>query len=260
MASPQASQPISKAGIAFFSSLCASTFGLGCWQSQRYFEKIEMVESRNKEINMEPLYSLEKNAKCTWEERKWSTNASTPTTTATTTTTTTTKESDDMNKNTNNNIYRGFRPIYIKGKFMHEFEILVGPRGPPPGAISSSGPNSGRSTGAGMSSSPQGYYVITPFQRSDDMGTVLINRGWVPRQYVISSKDQQQQKKQLYKNEGWGWDRPRDIVNVVGVASKTEREFILIYIANVNQWTLHGIYMIFIFQFLDISYPSHSID
>ena len=47
-----------------------------------------------------------------------------------------------------------FRPVYVEGTFHHDKEVLVGPRGPPPGAISATGPNSGRSSG-GMSSSPQ---------------------------------------------------------------------------------------------------------
>lgn len=154
---------------------------------------------------MEPQYSLERSAKCTSNERRWSAATSG------------TNEDDSTANSMNNEIYRGYRPTSIQGKFMHDSEILVGPRGPPPGAISSSGPNSGRSTGAGMSSSPQGYYVITPFMRSNDMGTVLINRGWVPRQFVIQKKEEQS------KNQGWGWERPRDTVNVVGVASKTEQ-------------------------------------
>ena len=48
----------------------------------------------------------------------------------------------------------GFRRVLVRGTFDHSKYVLVGPRGPPPGAMASSGPNSGRSSG-GMSSSPQ---------------------------------------------------------------------------------------------------------
>lgn len=199
MASPS-TQKISKAGAAFFSSLCATTFGLGCWQAQRYFEKIDQVQTRNEELLMEPR-SLEKNAMCSFQERIAAA----------------TEKSNDSNSNDKGEAMemvtaidrKDFRPLSIRGKFMHEYEILVGPRGPPPGAISSSGPNSGRSSG-GMASSPQGFYVITPFSRCNNMGTVLINRGWVPRQYVMQNSS---------------WDRPSGIVNVIGVASTTERKF-----------------------------------
>jgi len=198
-------QPLSKAGIAFFSSLCASTFGLGCWQSKRYFEKIDQVSKRNEELSMSPsdYDSLEKDALCSADEMI-----------------TIGTNNNNTNNNNNNDIgtnvntiegrlpkERGFQQIAIRGHFIHEYEVLVGPRGPPPGAISSSGPNSGRSSG-GMSSSPQGYYVLTPFFRLNNMGIVLVNRGWVPRQYV----------KQNAK-----WNRPVGVVDVIGVASKTEQ-------------------------------------
>ncbi len=188
MAAPNA-QPLSKAGIAFFSSLCASTFGLGCWQSKRYFEKIDLVSKRDEELSMKPNDSLEKDALCSLDEMA-------------------DVVKDSISSTAQQPKERGYQQIAIKGHFIHDYEVLVGPRGPPAGAISSSGPNSGRSSG-GMSSSPQGYYVITPFFRENDMGIVLVNRGWVPRQFV----------KQNAK-----WTRPSGVVNVIGVASKTERE------------------------------------
>lgn len=58
-----------------------------------------------------------------------------------------------------------------------------------------------------MSSSPQGFFVITPLERSHRMGTVLINRGWVPRQYV---------------QQNAAWNRPKGVVEIVGVPTKTE--------------------------------------
>mmetsp|Transcript_29482 Transcript_29482/g.33880 ORF Transcript_29482/g.33880 Transcript_29482/m.33880 type:complete len:279 (+) Transcript_29482:68-904(+) len=166
-------QPMSKAGIAFFSSLCVTTFGLGCWQTQRYFEKIESVEKRINELSKDGQH-LEPNATYT---------------------------------GSGTSISRGYRPIIVQGKYMHEHEILIGPRGPPPGVLSSSGPNSGRSSG-GMSSSPQGFYVLTPLVRHNKMGTVLVNRGWVPMQYVQQNAH---------------WDKPTGKVDVIGVESKTEQ-------------------------------------
>lgn len=160
-----------------------------------------MVEQRNDELTMEPL-TLEMNAKCSIQERidslgdidgKVSTNSNT-------------NSYDDSNEE---EIDRGFRPLTMKRRFMHEYEVLIGPRGPPAGAISSSGPNSGRSSG-GMSSSPQGYFAITPFCRCNDMGIVLVNRGWVPRQYGV-------------QNVSWGRPRAKETI-VTGVASKTECE------------------------------------
>lgn len=54
---------LSTGGTVFFSSLCVSTFGLGSWQAKRYFEKIEQVHQREKELAQDPL-ELEKDAKC----------------------------------------------------------------------------------------------------------------------------------------------------------------------------------------------------
>lgn len=107
-----------------------------------------------------------------------------------------------------------YRRVLVRGTYLHEAEVLVGPRGPPLGVMGSVGPLSGRSSG-GMSSSPQGYFVITPLVRTDNLGTVLVNRGWVPRQ-AVKPQPHTQPSTNL-------WDRPMGIVDVVGVPSKTER-------------------------------------
>lgn len=98
-------------GKVFFGGLCVGTFYLGCWQTQRYFEKISLIDQRKKELadDPEPLTSYE---------------------------------------------ITGFRRRLVEGRFRHEEEVLMGPRGPPPGALAASGPASGRSEG-GMSSGPQ---------------------------------------------------------------------------------------------------------
>jgi len=132
---------LSNGGIAFFSSLCISTFGLGFWQTQRYFEKKEMVLRRKEELAMSPIMNLERNPTCSTKEIIGSKLGDTNITSL-------------DNPSVSNKRDYGYTRICIEGLFRHQDEILVGPRGPPPGAISASGPNSGRSSG-GMSSSPQ---------------------------------------------------------------------------------------------------------
>jgi surfeit locus 1 family protein len=102
-------------GKVFFGGLCAGTLYLGVWQTRRYFEKIALIEQRRRELTEEPV----------------------PLTTATAT-----------------SMHTGFRKRLVEGRFRHENEMLVGLRGPPPGALAVSGPASGRSEG-GMSSGPQ---------------------------------------------------------------------------------------------------------
>lgn len=58
---------------------------------------------------------------------------------------------------------KSYRRVHLRGTFQHDRQILIGPRGPPPGALAETGPNSGRGGGGGMSSSAQGHWVVTPF-------------------------------------------------------------------------------------------------
>lgn len=103
-------------GKVFFGGLCAGTFYLGTWQTQRYFEKISLMEKRLLELKEDPVWL------------KDDTDTEAP--------------------------LQGFRRRLIEGSYRHEDEMLVGPRGPPVGALTASGPASGRSEG-GMSSGPQ---------------------------------------------------------------------------------------------------------
>ncbi|KAL7518254.1 hypothetical protein ACHAWX_003101, partial [Stephanocyclus meneghinianus] len=231
---------VSTAGKFFFTSLCAITFGLGIWQTQRYFDKVELVKKREEDLKRNPL---------NWDEwidtqSKGAQNGS--------------SLEDGAGK------MRTYRRVILQGKFQHHNQILVGPRGPPPGALAEYGPNSGRGGGGGMSSSRQGYWVVTPFsvckdstqslneseEMEDDGGKnekgwlrtymfkgnkqakknttdlrkecpqeermtegtlVWINRGWIPRHFING------ESKILHD-----WEQPRGIVKLMTMESETE--------------------------------------
>ncbi|ENN79910.1 hypothetical protein HUJ04_003654 [Dendroctonus ponderosae] len=63
-----------------------------------------------------------------------------------------------------------YRPVRVRGTFLHDKEIYMGPRG-----------LLQKDTGANnfLSLSIQGYHVITPFKLADRDQTILVNRGWV---------------------------------------------------------------------------------
>jgi len=189
----QQEEGLSTLGTLFFGSLCASTFGLGVWQSRRYFEKIDQVERRELELAADPV-ELDRFTIAAADAANDD------------------DDDDNIDEDTTEDsaaarTTASYRRLITRGEFMHEDEVLVGPRGPPPGALASSGPSSGRSSG-GMASSPQGYFVITPMRCSDGRGTILVNRGWVPMSY--------------YKQDV-PWSRPTGTVAVVGVETKTEQ-------------------------------------
>jgi len=86
--------------------------------------------------------------------------------------------------------------IQLKGTFLHDKEVLLGPRSAPPGLFGAAA--------QGLASNPQGYYIITPLKRSD--GTILfIMRGWIP----MNMKE---------------WNKPNNEVEIVAIVSETERK------------------------------------
>lgn len=198
---------LSNSGIAFFGGLCIGTFGLGVWQTKRYFEKIELCELRKKEISMEPLKLMSSFV----------------------------TSDDDDDTNNKNDTKNSFRRVCVEGKFLSNNNnnggvVLVGPRGPPLDSMSDKGALSGRSQG-GMGVSPQGYYVIAPFLLSmnekndnDDENknnqVVFVNRGWIPmamektpQMWFLNKKDDND-----------------EIVNIVGVTTQFESKFYIYYI------------------------------
>jgi surfeit locus 1 family protein len=86
--------------------------------------------------------------------------------------------------------------IQLKGTYLHDKEILLGPRSAPAGLFGAGA--------QGLASNPQGYYIITPLKRSD--GTILfINRGWIP----INMKE---------------WNKPQKEIELIAIVSETEKK------------------------------------
>lgn len=222
-ATGKSQQGLNLAGQIFFGSLCAGTFGLGCWQVQRYLEKVELMTHRENDLAREPLqvHSFDR---------------------------------DLLRFNNNNNksddaIFQkdDYRLLKLQGRFDHSREFLVGPRRAPAGAFM----DQPGSSGAGLSAAPQGYYVVTPFVLTDDdpkkgkhdsqqtaetilSRTILVNRGWVPRQLVVPAQPvrgipssnaaaspllvDKRSSAQLLE-----WYRPNDVQHVTVIKSKPEQ-------------------------------------
>lgn len=60
-----------------------------------------------------------------------------------------------------------YRRVYATGHYLHDKEMLVGPR---------------------MNEGEDGFLVVTPLERGDGQSTVLVNRGWISRK-LMNQKD-----------------------------------------------------------------------
>lgn len=69
-----------------------------------------------------------------------------------------------------------YQTVKVRGQFIHSKELYLGPRG----LIS----QEGETRGGGVftqKNTTNGYLVITPFKLEGREETILVNRGWVPR-------------------------------------------------------------------------------
>jgi surfeit locus 1 family protein len=123
------SKPPSKtdvAGIAVFGSICLGTFGLGCWQLQRYNWKVDLMDEAKKRYSMDAQVI---------GDRKFSQS-----------------EMYDSLQDISG------QRLALKGTFDHDNEVRIGPRAAPPGLVTDAA--------QGMATNPQGFFVITPFRTS----------------------------------------------------------------------------------------------
>ncbi|XP_072931060.1 surfeit locus protein 1 isoform X1 [Epargyreus clarus] len=115
-----------------------TSFGLGCWQVYRLQWKLELIDILHAKTNANPI---------------------------------------DMPQDFKELETMEYRPVKVHGEFLHDKEILIGPR-----AFienQSALPRSGS-----LMSDPkknQGYLVITPFKLSETGEVILVNRGWIPQ-------------------------------------------------------------------------------
>lgn len=208
---PPPTAAIGVLGTIFFGSLCIGTFLLGTWQTKRYFEKATLVQQRSLDLQSKPL-TYEEYCNGIQQQQEDGANSSNITTSTTTTP-------------------ASFRKIQLHGRYHHDYEILVGPRGPPPGSTTE---------GGGMASSPQGYYIITPMEllkrdetnhnNQKESQYVLINRGWVPRHMVMGSSSTNQLHSRSSTSSSYDtkvtkeflWDRPMGLTSVTVVPTQGE--------------------------------------
>ncbi|XP_063910950.1 surfeit locus protein 1-like [Zophobas morio] len=130
----------------------ASTFGLGTWQVQRKKWKEDLIGKLQQLTQSDPIALPED-----LEELK----------------------------------ELEYRPIHVRGEFLHDKELYLGPR-----TLILKGDASTKSELMSVSTQRnQGYLVITPLKLVDRDETILINRGWVPNNCKNPSTRQNGQQK-----------------------------------------------------------------
>jgi cytochrome oxidase assembly protein ShyY1 len=208
MTAPPATTLLSNSGKVFFGGLCAGTFGLGCWQVQRLMEKIHLMEERQVQLDMEPTANLEFSSSTSGGDAAAAAES------------------------------YPYRRRLLQGTFRHDKEVLIGPRGAPPGVkleVKGLSAKSGMKTqGSGMSAGPQGYHVLTPLELAPGTANrrmVWVNRGWVPKTLVPGADKPyarqgpvEKAKIQAALEEPAAWARPKGTVTITAVKSEVESE------------------------------------
>jgi len=186
-------------GKVFFGGLCVGTFGLGCWQLERLLEKWDAIEDRDQQLAMAPIRYGSDRVGLGGSDGIGI--------------------GDVYQTSATSSEEHPYRRRLLRGRFRHDREVLIGPRGAPPGVRlpvsglsakqqqqqqrsgrsgSGSGGGSGgtATTASGMQPGPQGFYVLTPLEVQPEHsssnsgggggsgGVVWVNRGWVPKTVV----------------------------------------------------------------------------
>lgn len=135
----------------------ATTFGLGCWQVHRKQWKEDLIRNLQSRTCMEPVPIPDDLT-----------------------------ELDKME----------YQKVIVRGEFLHDQEILLGPR-----SFIQDGDSK---TAGGLFSQKEasiGYLIITPFKLEGREDKILINRGWVPKRLLSPSTRQEGQIKGIVQLE-----------------------------------------------------------
>ncbi|KAJ8957084.1 hypothetical protein NQ318_007297 [Aromia moschata] len=125
-----------------------STFSLGVWQVRRKKWKEDLIQNLQTLTNSDPV-SLPQNM-------------------------------EDIKE-------LEFKPVHVKGYFLHDKELYMGPRS----LLVKGDASTQSSLISGKLNKSAGYQVITPFKLADRDEIILVNRGWVPAKH----KDQKTRQK-----------------------------------------------------------------
>uniref|UniRef100_A0AC35TNZ6 SURF1-like protein n=1 Tax=Rhabditophanes sp. KR3021 TaxID=114890 RepID=A0AC35TNZ6_9BILA len=125
----------------------AFTFSLGCWQVQRWYWKVQLIDELKKQIALNvvqfPFEDLSK------------------------------LETMEFNK------------VELEGEFIHEREFLIFPRGRFDPEFQKN--DRGGGLIASNTSSSSGAHIIAPFKIKGTDLIVMVNRGWVPQTHMAKS-------------------------------------------------------------------------
>ena len=175
--SSSAEPKIDYLGLLFFGGLTAGTFTLGAWQVKRFFWKLQVIDDSKMRIQA-PVETLPLGGEQ--------------------------YQLQELVKE-----LKG-RRVEMKGKYLHDREVLLGPRSAPAGLFGT--------PAQGLAMNPQGYYLITPFRRED--GTIIfMNRGWVSDAVVGRGENSHVNN----TDADVAWDRPQGTVIETAVASAAEQ-------------------------------------
>ncbi|GMR32107.1 hypothetical protein PMAYCL1PPCAC_02302 [Pristionchus mayeri] len=119
----------------------AAAFGLGCWQVARLQWKLKLLEYLEKRLN-DPAVDF---------------------------------PIDDLDSLDS----LEYRRVHIKGRFLHEREFLLSPRGRFDPGLKNDDSQGSLLSSSDMSS--HGAHVVTPFLISGSNLIIMVNRGWIPR-------------------------------------------------------------------------------
>uniref|UniRef100_A0A1B0CJQ7 SURF1-like protein n=1 Tax=Lutzomyia longipalpis TaxID=7200 RepID=A0A1B0CJQ7_LUTLO len=121
----------------FLLSVPATTFALGCWQVKRKAWKENLIKDLERKTTQNPL-ELPENL----------------------------EDLEDLE----------YRPVIIRGHFLHDREIYMGPR-----SLIQHGDGTSRSGVFSKQGTTTGYLVVTPLKLDGRDEIILVNRGWVPK-------------------------------------------------------------------------------